>query len=858
MESTPTLDSTHSPVRSSSIDISTPVTSRRYRDYQFETCTRTTSTFVTNEESSSSPFLLTVNEENQAEAPITPVLVQENVPLAKFRPTSRIMMGAELSPPKILSERSEAENNRSDHGDSIAKAPKLGHARVKSQSPRKMSEPDTGFSLLPAIDGTPGAQTAPRALSLEEAIQENSSLKHAIEIFEDDENVASNKSMKDSVDAMDHEGPSPCPEQTPHYAGPHQAGYDKPENALSMVVDDEERDEVADTMDDDTVGVDDTIASTFSTFSAVPSTTMFARVGNSPSKTSSFGGLTPRAPLLCNRGGPSPLTTPRASVLNRTTRAEGDTTNLLEFNEQVNCSRLDAAHSPNKRGRITPCKPGVCTTSTPRRRVSNLIDFDLPPMPTPRSIPTITPRELESLKSGFLSEISGLRASLSGKEAEASSLKTAVADAEKRVGECMEELRSLRGERESLSAEKTGWERRGREMEKVLRDVKEEIVRGRREREELEYKFHESEQRREAAEVMAQEAESKLAGMKAGQASAEEHDKRSGSAVASPDPVPVRGGAKDDKDRTAQEVEMAVERVARDLHALYKSKHETKVAALKKSYENRWEKRVRELEAKIESLGNENEELRVGRNGTMTRIDVDKLEKLERWEREVEERKERHAKDQAEIKHWVAEVRRLEAVVGETKRDNEEIRGLLERERVEKGELVILAEEMMSMQQSLVVYTESGEEEEHEQAQVQTCEQQDQQQQQQYSATATPGASGVAATRKMPAAESAKAVYGLAGARQSLAMATPASARITKVSGSGMPGNGGVAGAAAARVSGLKFPGSGAAGTSSAIASSYVVSRTGGKGAFSKPSHGVGSGAHLRSGIVSSIEKMGR
>ena len=49
-----------------------------------------------------------------------------------------------------------------------------------------------------------------------------------------------------------------------------------------------------------------------------------------------------------------------------------------------------------------------------------------------------------------------------------------------------------------------------------------------------------------------------------------------------------------------------------------------------------------------------------------------------------------------------AEVEKLEAVVTSVKDDNGELRVLLERERVEKGELVILAEELMSMQQSFV------------------------------------------------------------------------------------------------------------------------------------------------------------
>ncbi|OTA80049.1 hypothetical protein M434DRAFT_17897 [Hypoxylon sp. CO27-5] len=47
-----------------------------------------------------------------------------------------------------------------------------------------------------------------------------------------------------------------------------------------------------------------------------------------------------------------------------------------------------------------------------------------------------------------------------------------------------------------------------------------------------------------------------------------------------------------------------------DLHALYKSKYETKVAALKKSYENRWEKKGRGLKRKVDQL--ENGKLRLG------------------------------------------------------------------------------------------------------------------------------------------------------------------------------------------------------------------------------------------------------
>src|SRR3569833_625274 len=103
-----------------------------------------------------------------------------------------------------------------------------------------------------------------------------------------------------------------------------------------------------------------------------------------------------------------------------------------------------------------------------------------------------------------------------GMEAEARALKTAVGDAEKRVGEGAEELREARGRAELLADEREEWERRGREMEGVLRQVKEEIVRGGRERDEMEAKLDEADKRCAAAEMMAQEAESKMAGMRAG------------------------------------------------------------------------------------------------------------------------------------------------------------------------------------------------------------------------------------------------------------------------------------------------------------------------------------------------------
>lgn len=548
-----------------------------------------------------------------------PGLDQENMsPSPVKQRHSRVLSGNELSPLKILSEAPANGNAPPERG--------LGAA---TRSPRKsLLSPVRRFPVRvsPPVESPAGTRTSsPVAqegeMTLDEAIRDNSGLEKAIRIFEDedeDEKGAEEDMFDVGEGVEEHEEAHPA---------------------------------------------DDTMASTFSTFSAVPSMTMFAKLGqDSPSRMSYHGEMTPRAP----RPGP-----PRASMHHDSST----TNNLLEFTDQLR--HPQKAPSRGSGSDPTPYNPSGAPPSTPARQGMNLIDFEIPPMPTPRSIPSITPRELESLKSNLLSEISSLKASMSGKEAEVQSLKTAVADAERRAGQNTEELREERTAREAADAERDGWEARGREMEGVLRKAKEEIVMGQREREELEVRLEEADKRREAAEMMAQEAESKMAGMRAGKASEERI---------------AQGGAAGAGASSAREVEAAVEKVARELHALYKSKHETKVAALRKSYENRWERRVRELEARMAELGEENERLRLGRDTTMTRVDpaID------------EERRERAARDSAQIRELTAEVDKLEAVLMTVKGDNGELRERLEHERVEKGELVQLAEEMMAMQASFV------------------------------------------------------------------------------------------------------------------------------------------------------------
>ncbi|KAJ4306124.1 hypothetical protein N0V88_000920 [Collariella sp. IMI 366227] len=647
-----------SPTPSAALNFSTPTASLRHEPYEtydsrpYPASTKPLDNMENRscDDGDSSPFLSHIKDDVSSPTPRGP-----SPP--KPRPGSRIMTGHELSPLKILQQQQQSQvlaqtqNQQSPSTEEVSSPARSMPPPSLPQSPRKgpikrfpvkINQPGSASSESPRRPPEERRSSTERPSSLRESVTGSEGLKHVIDIFEDEVNAM-------DIDDPDHHDLDHTPSLE------QDAGHEQ-----SMMMEEEH-------------GLGDaSMVSTFSTFSAVPNLTMLAQMrSDSPTKFSATGSSTPR-------------TTGRPDPSARTPRANGsydgnNTSNLMDFTEQMRYGAYGTQPTPSRMGMPTPLS------------LVNLLDFDIPPMPTPRSMPSITPRELESLKSGFLSEISSLKASLSGKEAEVLSLKTAVGDAEKRVGECMEQLREVQGAQEALQTEKDSWERRGREMEVVLRKVREEIGTTQREREELEFKLDEAEKRGQAAEMMAQEAESKMAGMRAGKASAE------AAAAATSGEARVPGAV------SHKEVEMAVERVARELHALYKSKHETKVAALKKSYESRWEKRVRQLQVQADELARENEDLR--RRSPphhANNIDPARLVELEA----------ERARDAAQLRELEAEVEKVEAVLRTVQADNAELRVLLERERVEKGELVMLAEEMMNMQQNLTTVAAVPEEDE--------------------------------------------------------------------------------------------------------------------------------------------------
>ncbi|KAG5987202.1 hypothetical protein E4U54_005092 [Claviceps lovelessii] len=631
-----------SPVREASLNRATPPSKRKYDQYQVHAChasLTTTETARPSPSPRSSPFVPNVDE--------TTDLGQENKPKPKSKYRhSRVLSGTELSPLRLLETQRDSSDGTSDMGPR------------PQRSPRRLYSPESRFPVRIGSprDGDAGA-TGDGRLSMEDVVRENGALERAMEIFEDERSGLEEAEEFSAIENQEQQKKPPQQQQQHQEKIYHQR--------------EAQREAQREHSHDETAAPDDSIISTFSTFSVVPNLTVFANLGQSPSKPSAMELMaTPRANKLRQQ---ESLARPPSS-----SGSHGNTSNLLmDFADQMRFPNK----SPAKRGNASPSRPlpDVAAATPNNGQVASLLDFDIPPMPTPRSLPSITPRELESLKSGFLSEISSLKASLSGKEAEVHSLKTAVGDAETRVGESLEQLREERALKEQLAAEKEDWEKRGRDMEDVLRKVREEMMASQHDRDELEQKLEESEKRREAAEMLHQEAESKMAGMRAGK-----------DVVVSPDKTKATATAPATTNN--KEVEMAVERVARELHALYKGKHETKVAALKKSYESRWEKRVKELESRIEELRAENEKLR-DREMNMSRVVVDPDTTAV-----AEERIAQAAKDGAAIRELNADVQRLEAIVSTVKRDNKELRTMLEKERVEKGELVLLAEEMMSMQ----------------------------------------------------------------------------------------------------------------------------------------------------------------
>jgi chromosome segregation ATPase len=389
-----------------------------------------------------------------------------------------------------------------------------------------------------------------------------------------------------------------------------------------------------------------------------------------------------------------------------------DTTNLLlDFTQQFEAvtmyqkQRSPSRHSPQKlstepnllsylNNQRSPVKGGAnpVTPRASKNSILNLLDFELPPAPTPRSVPSITVRELESLKSKYSSEISSLRATLSGREAEVEALKRAVSDAERRVGEAMETSREERNKRECVEKEKEQWERRGRDFEEVLRKVKEEVLEAEKERAEMMARIEEAEERVREAESRASDAEARAI-----EAATKVVD--TGAIAADGQKGPLFTA-----EQVQKQIDEKVHTLSTELHAIYKKKHVTKVAGLKKGFEAKTKEKTAELQAHIEELERKNDELQVRLDGTLSGVlpaeiaaklsatqDGADPEQQEKGAKQLEEQNALIERQKAELVGREEELRMARAEFAALMKD-------LERERVEKGELVAAVDEMLALQ----------------------------------------------------------------------------------------------------------------------------------------------------------------
>lgn len=451
----------------------------------------------------------------------------------------------------------------------------------------------------------------------------------------------------------------------------------------------------------------------FSTFSAVPNADMtkFAKLGSRTAESTVRSPLRPmsrkqdfhtpstsrKQSKLASSRSPSP--TPRAA---QQARQDGDTTNLLlDFTGHFDPSR-SARPTPSRRGAGSPTKsttepnllsyinsqrmpsPSKAGTTTPsnRKNLMHLLDFDLPPQPTPRSVPSISIRELESLKSQYLSEISSLKASLSGREAEVESLKKAVNDAERRVGEAQEHFRDERNAREHAEREKDAWEKKGHEVESVLKNVREEFMAADKEKEELLQKLEDSTRIREEAEMKLAEAHTKAnVAQSEVEISADEKTQE------------LNLSESEIGRRVNEQLDEKMECLARELHAVYKKKHESKVATLKKTYEARSDKKCNELQHKIDDMAKQVEDMQASKDATFSgevptalgrNGQTEERQRIEAQSGELEEHK-------AKLAGLAEEMKTMQQTQSRLMQE-------LEGERVEKGELVAAVDEMLALQ----------------------------------------------------------------------------------------------------------------------------------------------------------------
>lgn len=308
-----------------------------------------------------------------------------------------------------------------------------------------------------------------------------------------------------------------------------------------------------------------------------------------------------------SKGNSGPLSTPHNSY----PKLPAESPNLLDFTTQLpntsgKQSNLQTPSSSRTRP-TSPTKRPLPPTTPAENRFFSLLDFDSGPLATPRSIPSVTPREVETLKATFNAQIAQLKAEISGRETEVAGLRSSIAESESTRAELANNLKEAEAR---IEEERENWRNVKKELGELFEAEKTEKETFQSQAEE---RGVEVTKLREQLEEMAKElADAKMRVSESEEEAAaakEEASKARKDADAAVARTSAEGKVLNAPAATTGNTQTEVEKVARELHTLYKAKHETKVAALKKSYESRWEKKVSQLTADLEAEKRKNEEL---------------------------------------------------------------------------------------------------------------------------------------------------------------------------------------------------------------------------------------------------------
>ncbi|KAF2019541.1 hypothetical protein BU24DRAFT_386485 [Aaosphaeria arxii CBS 175.79] len=687
----------------------------------------------------SSPFVSHIESDQEniapgamAPTPAKPLIdFDENPPQSAFKiPTSKSLGTKERNSPvkptpsqRLLDDFEEDSFSTSD-------------ARVspKKTSPVKQIQTDRPDSALSSrsskmspikLSRTPSAEVAERLSSSirsttpdglpashhigptysEPALRDNEGLTQAIRMVDTEAELRDNEGLTVAIKSIEESRSESYESSTTYHAQADITDFDE----FGM----DNTEFGPDGPDLTSADIDDTC---FSTFSEMPNLDMtkFAGLNKSPTRKGLYDPATPRAraqmtPSTVQRSERTPSPTPRRQ------HKDNDTTNLLlDFTAQIEAFSVSRRASPS-RGRTSPTKSStepnllsyiqnqrspakgssaqVPATPSQNRQLLNLLDFELPPPPTPRSVPTVTIRELESLKSTMQSQISSLTASLSGKEAEVDSLVKAISGAERRVGEAQEQLRDERSAREHAEAQMEDWKKKGEEVQKILQDVQSELARNDTERDALLTRLAEAEKRAEEAEAHASELETRAI-----EAESKNVDMTT---FLSPED--------DENKKIYSEIECQaaiaekVNDVARDLHTAYKAKHEKKIKALKENYQKKADERCKELRVQIIRLERQVEEAEKKRDDTFSKVvppefaeSKDGVPTATPPTSNAEDLKTIETQ-KAEIENLKAKLAGLQSELSSLRKSQDVLMQELEAERVEKGELVAAAEQMLAL-----------------------------------------------------------------------------------------------------------------------------------------------------------------